>query len=333
MASLEVNASSSVCRKCGRAYGRLKGYFPVSYSFLYKGTGYLAYCRECVDEMYATYLAECKDSKVAVRQMCRKLDLYWNEKIFESVDKKSATRSIMTGYIAKINAIKQAGKSYDDTLREEGVLWVVPTLHSASHEQDAQEDSTSTEDNVEVPDEVIIFWGPGYTPSMYMELEKRRAYWMSRYPKGIELDIGTEALIRQICSLEIDINKARMEGKPIDKYVNSLNTVLGSANLRPTQKKEEADAELEKMPLGVGIQKWENHRPLPATPKEKKDVNGVIKNITTWYLGHACRMAGIKNRYSKMYEDAMARYRVERPDLDDEDDETVLEIMLGDYDE
>jgi len=87
------------------------------------------------------------------------------------------------------------------------------------------------------------------------------------------------------------------------------------------------------MPLGVGIQKWENHRPLPATPKEKKDVNGVIKNITTWYLGHACRMAGIKNRYSKMYEDAMARYRVERPDLDDEDDETVLEIMLGDDDE
>lgn len=332
MASLEVNASSSVCRKCGRAYGRLKGYFPVSYSFLYKGTGHLAYCRECVDEMYATYLAECKDSKIAVRQMCRKLDLYWNEKVFESVDKKSATRSIMTGYIAKINAVKQAGKCYDDTLREENALWVFPSLHNAAAEQ-VQEDPTPVEEEIEVPEEVTIFWGPGYTPSMYMELEKRRAYWMSRYPEGTELDIGTEALIRQICSLEIDINKARMEGKPIDKYVNSLNTVLGSANLRPTQKKEEADAELEKMPLGVGIQKWENYRPLPATPKEKKDVNGVIKNITTWYLGHACRMAGIKNRYSKMYEDAMARYRVERPDLDDEDDETVLEIMLGDDDE
>lgn len=331
MPSLEVNASSSVCRRCGRAYGRLKGYFPVSYSALYKGTGYLAYCRECVDEMYALYLAECKDSKMAVRQMCRKLDLYWNEKIYESVDKKNATRSIMTGYIAKTNAVKQAGKSYDDTLREENALWVTPSAYS--DEDNIVATAIATEEEIEVPDEVTIFWGPGYTASMYMELEKRRAYWMSRYPEGTELDIGTEALIRQICSLEIDINKARMEGKPIDKYVNSLNTVLGSANLRPTQKKEEVDADLEKMPLGVGIQKWENYRPLPATPKEKKDVNGVIKNITTWYLGHACKMAGIKNHYSKMYEDAMARYRVERPDLDEEDDETVLDIILGDDDE
>ena len=90
MASLEVNATSTVCRKCGTAYGRLKGNFLVSYSSLYKGTGHLAYCKECVDKMYAAYLAECKDSKAAVRQMCRKLDLYWNEKLFESVDKKSA---------------------------------------------------------------------------------------------------------------------------------------------------------------------------------------------------------------------------------------------------
>lgn len=332
MASLEVNATSTVCRKCGTAYGRLKGNFLVSYSSLYKGTGHLAYCKECVDKMYAAYLAECKDSKAAVRQMCRKLDLYWNEKLFESVDKKSATQSIMTGYISKINSVKQAGKSYDDTLREENALWIFPSQNNESSEQ-KQTITEHAEKEIDVPEEVIIFWGPGYTPSMYMELEERRAYWMSQYPEGTELDIGTEALIRQICGLEIDINKARMEGKSTDKYVNSLNAVLGSANLRPTQKKEETDTELEKMPLGVGIQKWENYRPLPATPKEKKDVNGVIKNITTWYLGHACRMAGIKNHYSKMYEDAMARYRVERPDLDDEDDDTVLNIMLGDDDE
>lgn len=332
MASLEVNATSTVCRKCGTAYGRLKGNFLVSYSSLYKGTGHLAYCKECVDKMYTAYLAECKDSKAAVRQMCRKLDLYWNEKLFESVDKKSATQSIMTGYISKINSVKQAGKSYDDTLREENALWIFSTQNNESSEQ-KQTITEHTEKEIDVPEEVIIFWGPGYTPSMYMELEERRAYWMSQYPEGTELDIGTEALIRQICGLEIDINKARMEGKSTDKYVNSLNAVLGSANLRPTQKKEETDTELEKMPLGVGIQKWENYRPLPATPKEKKDVNGVIKNITTWYLGHACRMAGIKNHYSKMYEDAMARYRVERPDLDDEDDDTVLNIMLGDDDE
>ena len=327
MAAIEVNASSSTCRKCGTAYGRLKGYFPVSYSYLYKGTGYLPYCKDCVDGMFAAYLSECNDTKIAVRQMCRKLDLYWNEKVYETVEKQNSTRSMMTSYIAKINAVKLASKSYDDTLREEGALWLEPKSYAAT-----ETIITGVTDDVEttVSDDVVLFWGPGYTPSMYMELENRRKYWISKYPEDAELDIGTEALIRQICSLEIDINKARMEGKPIDKYFNTLNTVLGSANLKPTQKKEDADAELEKMPLGVGIQKWEYSRPLPATPKEKRDINQVIKNITTWYLGHACKMVGIQNSYCKMYEDAMAKLRVENPEHADEDDETLLNSVIGD---
>lgn len=331
MAAIEVNASSSTCRKCGTAYGRLKGYFPVSYSYLYKGTGYLPYCKDCVDGMFAAYLQECKDSKVAVRQMCRKLDLYWSEKVYEAVEKQNSTRSMMTSYITKINAVKLASKSYDDTLREEGALWLEPKAYSNMEAVITGVDISDEELNVS--DDIVLFWGPGYTPSMYMELENRRKYWMSKYPQEAELDIGTEALIRQICSLEIDINKARMEGKPIDKYVNSLNTVLGSANLKPTQKKEDADAELEKMPLGVGIQKWEYSRPLPPTPKEKRDINQVIKNITTWYLGHACKMVGIRNSYCKMYEDAMAELRVENPDHAEEDDDTLLNSVFGDLEE
>ena len=103
-----------------------------------------------------------------------------------------------------------------------------------------------------------------------------------------------------------------------------LNTLLGSASLKPAQKKDESDAELEKMSLGVGIQKWEFDRPLPATDKDKRDVRDTIKNITIWYLGHACKMVGLKNSYSKMYEEAMEELRVKRPEMDEEDDEDVL---------
>lgn len=320
--AIEVNAASSICRKCGTAYSRLKGYFPVSYSYLYKGTGYLPYCKECVDGMYNAYLVACQDPKKAVRQMCRKLDLYWNERIYEAVEKQNAARSMMTSYISKINALKQAGKSYDDTLTEEGVLWLEPKSYATMPEPTAP---TVEEDNeVDVPEDVAAFWGPGYTPSMYMELEQRRSYWMSRHPAGVDMDIGTEALIRQICNLEIDINRDRAAGKSVEKSVNVLNTLLGSASLKPAQKKDESDAELEKMPLGVGIQKWEFDRPLPATDKDKRDVRDTIKNITIWYLGHACKMVGLKNGYSKMYEEAMEELRVKRPEMDEEDDEDVL---------
>lgn len=322
MAALEVNASSSICRKCGTAYGRLKGYFPVSYGFLYRGTGYLPYCKECVDSMFNAYLAECKDAKMAVRQMCRKLDLYWSEKLFESAEKQSTPRSIMTSYIGKINGTKFANMSYDDTLKAEDALWLEPAKYASVQ---LQEPAISEQnDDIEVPEDVIVFWGPGYTPSMYIELENRRKYWMSKYPDDVELDIGTEALIRQICSLEIDINRDRAAGKSADKNINTLNTLLGSASLKPAQQKsDDYESSLANTPLGVWLYRYENKRPLPEVDKDLQDVNGVKKYIFTW-MGHLCKMMNIKNGYTKLYEEEIDKLRVERPEYDGDDDETLL---------
>lgn len=333
MAAIEVNASSSTCRKCGTAYGRLKGYFPVSYSYLYKGTGYLPYCKECVDGMFAAYLLECKDSKMAVRQMCRKLDLYWNEKVYEAVEKQNSTRSMMTSYISKINAVKLASKSYDDTLIEEGALWLEPKAYT-----DMQLDESVIErtiDNAEISDEIIAFWGPGYTPSMYIELENRYKYWMSRFPNKEDIDIGTEALVRQICNLEIDINRDRAAGKSIDKNVNTLNNLLGSAMLKPAQQKDETEASINETPLGVWIDRWEKKRPIPEPDPALKDVDKIVKYITVWFYGHISKTLGIKNMYCDMYEKEMEKMKVSRPEaysVEEDDDEVVFNSMFGGVD-
>ncbi len=50
-------------------------------------------------------------------------------------------------------------------------------------------------------------------------------------------------------------------------------------------------------------------------------------------LGHLCKMLGIKNTYCKLYEDEMARLRVERPDLEEEDDEGAFSEIFGGGDE
>lgn len=328
MATLEVNASSSICRKCGTAYGRLKGHFPVSYGQLYRGTGYLPYCKSCVEKMFNDYFNECKDTRLAVRQMCRKLDLYWNEKVFEAADKQNTHRSIMTSYIGKINATKYSNMSYDDTLRKEKVLWVEPIDYSklTFEEGSDKPNQVDEEEDIDVPEEVVSFWGPGYTPSMYMELEQRRKYWMEKYPKDADFDIGTEALIRQICSLEIDINRDRAAGKPVDKSVNTLNTLLGSASLRPAQKKaDEYENSLSSTPLGVWLYRYENKRPLPEVDKELQDVNGLKKYIYTW-MGHLCKMMNVKNGYTKMYEEEIDRLRVERPHYEGDDESLIDDV-------
>lgn len=320
---IEMNADGAYCTRCGAKHNKRKGYFPVSYAPMYKGIGYLHICRDCVDTIYNSYFDICHDQEAAVRQVCRKLDVYWSKIIYEQVVRKSTPRSIMSQYLAKLSTAANSGKCYDDTLIEENSMWAFPGM-------DVQDvfvpisDSDDGDEAKRVSDEVIAFWGSGYTPSMYMELERRKKYYLERLNNRGELDVGTEILVKQICNLEVSIARDSAAGKSIEKSVNSLNNLLGSLNIKPTQRKdEEIEAELSSTPLGVWIYKFENKRPLPEVDEQLKDANHIKKYIFTW-MGHLCKMMGIKNGYTKLYEEEIDRLRVERPQYDGDDDEALL---------
>lgn len=337
MAAFEVNVASTTCRRCGMAYSRLKGYFPVSYSYLYKGTGYLPYCRDCIDSMFNDYYAVCGDVAMSVRQMCRKLDLYWNLDLFEQTEKQSSARSIMTSYLSKLSAIKYAGKSYDDTLEEEGCLWRFGSGDAAQNVNaygsigNGVVDDASITDDVatDVSPEIIAFWGPGYTPKMYSELQERYDFFVSGLPDGVELDVGTKTLIRQIAAAELDINKDRAAGKSVDKKQTALNTLLNNSLLKPAQKSDDNDSVDDNTPFGVWTRRWEDQRPIPEVDEDLRDVDGIVKYITVWFLGHLCKMLGIRNSYCKLYEEEISKLRVDRPEYDEEDDEELFNDIFG----
>lgn len=317
------------CCRCGLSFSRQKGYFPVSHSPLYRGTGYLPFCSECCERMFENYCAELKDDREAMHRMCMKMDLYWHDTIYDAVERTHGTNSRVRSYIAKTNLVKYIDKTYDDTIAE------IESAQPASESnfdsrsadraggRDDSEPSTPKITMDDIPSDVVLFWGPGYTPDMYLELEERRRFWMSKFPDGYEADIGEEALIRQICNLEIDINHDRAAGKPIDKSVNTLNTLLGSLNVKPTQKKD-SDNALAEVPFGVGIGWCERHKPIAEPDEEFRDVDGIRRYINIWLYGHLAKMMRKKNLYSKLYEDEIAKMRVEKPEFVGEDDEEFL---------
>lgn len=321
-----VSTQKYYCCKCGTAYSRQKGYFPVSHSPMYRGTGYLPICSDCIDTLYEQYRSMLSDDKEAMRRVCMKLDLYWSDDIYDMVERTAGVNSRIRTYIGKTNIIRYLDKTFDDTLFEESLNY--DGKRSDRFIFSSQQGSSDSEHESPIDQSLIDFWGPGYTYDFYMELERRYKDWTD----GITVEDPSErSLYKQICLLEAIIARDSAQGKAIDKNVNALNTLLGSMNLKPAQKKNETDEDLENMPLGVGIQKWEYSRPLPETPKEKRDIRGIVKNITTWYLGHACKMVGLRNSYCKMYEDAMDELRVKRPEYDDEDDDTMLSDIFGDH--
>lgn len=330
--AIEVSSDRVICTRCGIKYSKRKGYFPVSYAINYKGIGHLPICKDCIEKMYGAYLSQCENVRDSVRQMCRKLDLYWNESVFETVSKKSSTRSIMTQYIQRINSLAYAGKSYDDTLLSEGSLWSFDKHieSSARTENDTPVSNEDSDDIIPVSPEVKAYWGNELSDQTCRDLEKRKAYWLSKFPDRACLDAGTEAIIKQICGLEFDISRDRAAGKSVDKSVNALNTLLGSANMKPTQtQKNDGDSAMDNTPFGVWIQRWENQRPIPEVDPELKDVDKIKKYITVWFMGHLSKMLNIKNTYCKLYEEELAKMRVDRPEFEDDDDETLFNDIFG----
>lgn len=321
--SMEQSDRYACCR-CGQTYTKRQGYFHSCGGALYKGTGYLSVCKKCVDVMYGAYLQQSEDIKNAVRQMCRALNIYWSDKIFTSVAQKATVKTAMNDYLKAISGKSYWGKSYDDTLLEDGTLWdsVQPTERDVPV-ADMLSAPTEEEDIDSIPEEIIKFWGTGYTPSMYRQLEERREYWMSGLPEEFDTGVGSEAIIKQICSLELDINRERAKGNTVDKLVTTLSGLIGSLNLKPSQKKQDDDSSLVNTPLGVWLYRYENERPLPVV----EDENIIRKTVFTW-MGHVCKMLGKKNAYTQLYEDEIARLRVEKPEYEEDDDEAFMMDIL-----
>lgn len=315
------------CTRCTRSFTKQKSNFPGAQSPMWRENGgYLPVCRHCVDEMYEHYKTVLGDEKAAIRRICLKFDIYWSEDVYKILNKTSTSNSRVLGYISRSNLYQFVGKTYDDTLDEEAAAEADKTAW-ALRQNDAEPDDS--EELVQIDQEIIDFWGTGLTPSMYMELEQRRKYWMSHLPAGVEIDIGLEALIRQICNIEIDINLARAAGKPVDKLIGTLNTVLGSTMLKPSQKSDGTDTATEKTPFGVWIKRWEDKRPVPEPDPEMQDVDGIVRYVDTWLKGHLSKMLGKKNTYSALYEKEIAKMRLERPEFEDEDDETFFSDVFG----
>lgn len=328
--SLEVKENTITCPRCGTdyPYAKRKQHFFISYQDSYKNSGIMHICRKCVNEIYDMYLKQCGDPKLATRQTCRKLDLYWSDVIYDGVYYRNPEKSMMNKYIARLNTGRYVGRCYDDTLQDENMMWTFVTDPSDIITEETPV-TVVNNDNSEVSNEAIEFWGSGYNPSMYIDLESRFDYHCKKLKvKRKNLDLGMELLLKQICVLELSINKDIAAGKSVDKAVNSLNTLVGSLNLKPVQKQDDINSELANTPLGVWILKYENERPLPDIDPELK-ANKIKKYVFTW-LGHVCKMLGKENSFSKLYDDEIKRLRAENPELsedNDNDDEFYADVL------
>ena len=105
-------------------------------------------------------------------------------------------------------------------------------------------------------------------------------------------------------------------------YIDTLK----SANLAPIQ--EDASAKEGEKPIGVMIKNLEDYKPVCECPPEYRDVDGIVKYIQVYYIGHLSAMLKFKNKYAEMYRAEMEKYRIKNPFLQGQNDEEVFTSMF-----
>lgn len=171
---------------------------------------------------------------------------------------------------------------------------------------------------VEEFEELVSFWGKGLDIEELEYLQNEYERLMNAYES--EDSYAMQILFQEASHQRLTIKKKRENNQPVDKELKTLQDLLGSANIKPVQ--ETGANATEQSTFGTLIKKYENEKPVPDPDPIWQDVDGIRRYFQIWFLGHLCKMLGINNEHSRMYEEELARHTVDSPTYEnDESDE------------
>lgn len=162
-------------------------------------------------------------------------------------------------------------------------------------------------------------FGSGYSNEDYMYLENQYQDWVARYECETK---AQEIIFQRIAFKTWEIMKATRNGQPTKDLDASLQSLLSSGDLLPRQDKNNSASD--SLTFGQLIDKWENEQPIPEPTDEFKDVDRIGLLIDVFFKGHLAKMMGLKNAFSRTYENFMKKYTVNKPEYDEDTDSEIL---------
>lgn len=173
-----------------------------------------------------------------------------------------------------------------------------------------------TEDTVErlTPEELRdcqLYWGVGnYSEDDYV-------YLLTRYEKYLSIyDVDTptfEAIVQQLCQLELDIQKKRILGTDTTKESKLMMELMKSAGIAPSQEKESKTNEAQT--FGNWVRIWENEQPVPEPLPQFKDPDGIKKYIENNFLSPMRKSLELDDPLEEQYKAHIKENGISKEDL------------------
>lgn len=301
------------CPQCGEWKSSINYYKSAKTKSGYEHFG----CKQCILDLATDFnkkTKERKDNREKTIEVFRKLDMPFIEKDYNA----------QLNLINDDSAEKQRGTAFQQllTLTKSLPQYKFKTFKDSEFLDEETGEITSTSSK-KPRREIIRLFGNMPTEDL-LYLQDQYDDWKSR----VQIDTKPqETYLVQICLILLDIYKARMAGKDTDKLVKSLNEAMAASNLQPRQNVSNSSSDM--LTFGQLIEKWENEDSIEPDP-EFEDVDGIKKYINVFFKGHLAKMMGLKNAFSKEYDDYMAQYTVTKPTYDEDSESSdIYDALFG----
>lgn len=281
-------------------------------------TGRFPVCKRCILKMVEQRQNDDdqpNETRESVQKVLQFMDCVYDDDFYEqcvkgALDeaKEKNRNSPFATYITSIKSLPNwRGKSWKDS-------------------KFANDDIRETYEERKPREEIIKIFGSGFTDEDYLYLQDQYDDWCAR----TQVDSKSQlTYVVRICFKLLDIWKAQRAGADTTKLDASLNELMNAANLQPRQ--NISNAATDSLTFGQLIEKWEMDRPIPEPAPEFKDVDGIGKYIRVWFTGWLCKALGLNaNVYTKEYEEEIAKYTVEKPNVtDDSGADAIYDQLFG----
>lgn len=305
------------CFCCGNEY--VESNYYKSYNEFYKSIGKIPYCKHCIEKFYQHYYEDyfnegCLNAEQeAVKRVCMAFNIYYNAKLYnraiEDAKKRQINISHMGSYMKIIQLKQTKEKTYDDTIKE-----------IAAQEQElAKSEFNNANNNIEVDEETIKFFGKGFDPEDYEYLKTEYEDWITRHECQTK---AQEQVFKRICFKQLEILKATRRGEDTKNLDATYQSYLDTAKLQPKQ--NTTDTLSDAQTFGTLIDKWETTRPIPEVEEELRDVDKIGLLIHVFFTGHMAKVLNLSPSLSKLYDKFIKKYTVEKQEYSGEADNEVL---------
>jgi len=300
---------SVFCRKCGDKRPE-REFYPTTSPHL-DANGYCPFCKKCHGLIYSNHFNAYQDISRALYETCRDVDFIYREDAVTKVLsrlKEMTDREIQEEGLNVFALYRKFIMSYlDKDERSDGFRFASSDKITKIYDIPDENGIKKEVNTAERARNLEKVWGIGKPLWEYEYLQED----LEKMQKSFECpDYGMELIMKDICHLNLDIEKARREGQSSStlKLIEARTKLMGEAKMKPIQSNGlEAN---ETVTFGTLLERIENNKPIPKHPD-----NEMKKYIDTYFVGQIARIENLDDpAVDKMLSD-LEEYTIDQTSL------------------